>query len=160
MGWIHYILAPLFYLSVALFGRAFASRGVMDWYPTLSKPWLTPPGGLIGVVWSIIYILSAISLIVFINKCKNTVWFWPIIGLYILNGVVNALWGYVFFGRHMLGLAVVDAVFIWATVALLVLFTWRRAFWAGLVLVPYFTWATFAFYLSYSIWRLNGCGLG
>jgi translocator protein len=155
MGRIHYILAPLFYLMIALFGRSFTGDATSGWYAALSKPPLTPSGGVIGIAWTIIYILSAISLIVFVSRGRSSPGFAPIIGLYILNGVANALWSYIFFERHMLGVAVVDAGVIWLTVALLILFTRKNAPLASVLLVPYLAWVSFALYLSYAIWRLN-----
>ena len=153
--YIHYFLAPLFYLVIAQVGSLFTSQGVTSWYPTIMKPSFTPPGSFIGIMWTIIFILSAISLIFFVKSARGKSIFWPIIGLYILNGVFNVLWSYIFFTKHELGLAVVDALLIWITVGMLVFFLWRSSRTASLLLLPYFLWVSFATYLTYVIYRMN-----
>jgi len=153
--YIHYILAPLFYLIVARIGSLFTSQGVTSWYPTIAKPSYTPPGSFIGIMWTLIYIFSAISCIFFVNKARERSIFWPIIGLYILNGVVNASWSYIFFVKHELGLAVISAFLIWITVGMLIVSIWRISRTASLLLFPYLGWVSFATYLTYVIFQLN-----
>ncbi|MDH5204003.1 MAG: tryptophan-rich sensory protein [Nitrospirota bacterium] len=153
--YIHYFLAPIFYLIVAQVGSLFTSQGVTSWYSTIMKPSFTPPGSFIGIMWTIIFILSAISLIFFVNSARGKSIFWPIIGLYILNGVFNVLWSYIFFTKHELGLAVVDALLIWITVGILIFFVWTSSRTASLLLLPYFLWVSFATYLTYVIYRMN-----
>ncbi len=151
----HYVLAPLFYFAVAQTGSSFTMQGVSTWYPTLMKPTYTPPGVIIGVVWTVIYILTAVSVIVFINAAKNKKDLWVILGLYILNGLLNALWSYLFFVKHLLFAAFLDALFIWVTVGLLMISTWSHSRIASMLLVPYFLWASFAAYLTFVIYGLN-----
>jgi benzodiazapine receptor len=153
--YIHYLLAPLFYLIVARVGALFTSQGVTSWYPTIAKPSYTPPGIFIGIMWTIIYILSAISLFLFVNKGRGKRMFWPVISLYILNGITNASWSYVFFVRHELWLAVISAVLIWLTVGILIISIWKISRIAGLLLMPYLGWASFATYLTYVIYQMN-----
>ncbi|UCF87084.1 MAG: tryptophan-rich sensory protein, partial [Nitrospiraceae bacterium] len=155
MKYIHYILSPLFYLSIAMAGRIFTTAGVHSWYPGLVKPDFTPPGSIIGIVWTVIYILSALSLILFVNAARGKSSLYPVISLYAINGILNALWSYIFFTRHMLGLAVVDAVLIGITVALIIVFVYRYSKAATLLLIPYLLWVTFASYLTYVIYRMN-----
>ncbi len=153
--YILYLLAPLFYLTIAVVGSIFTSQGVTYWYPTITKPSYIPPGSLIGIMWTLIYILSAISLILFVNKGRGRSIFWPIVGIYILNGVVNASWSYIFFVKHELGLAVISAFLIWITVGMLIVSIWRISRPASLLLLPYLGWVSFATYLTYMIYQLN-----
>jgi tryptophan-rich sensory protein len=152
---IHYILVPLFYAAVALSGRAFTSEGVAFWYPALIKPSFTPPGWLIGAVWTTIYILTALAFIVYVNCAREAPSFRLTAGLFVLNGVINALWSYVFFARHMLGLAVLGAACIFLTVAAIMALAWPKSKAAALLLLPYVLWTGFATFLSYMIYRLN-----
>jgi tryptophan-rich sensory protein len=152
---LHYILVPLFYFAVAQVGSSFTLQGVSSWYPSIITPSYTPPGAVIGAVWTIIYILSAVSLIVFANTAKGTRVLWITGGLYVLNGVVNALWSYLFFVRHMLFFSFLDALLIWLTVGLLIVNTWPYSRLSSMLLVPYFLWVSFASYLNFVIYRLN-----
>jgi tryptophan-rich sensory protein len=117
-------MSPLFYLGVALAGRILTSHGVTTWYPSIIKPSYTPPGSVIGAVWTLIFILSAISLILFINSGRGSHTFWPVIGVFVMNGTLNAAWSYLFFAKHYIGLAFIDAVLIGITVGLIMIMVW------------------------------------
>lgn len=152
---LHYILAPLFYLTVAQIGSSFTMQGVSTWYQAIVKPPYTPPGVIIGVVWTVIYVLSAISLIVFVNAARGKKDVWVIASLYILNGVINVFWSYIFFVKHLLYLAILDSLCILFTVGLLIVYTWSYSRISSILLVPYFLWVSFATYLNFVIYRLN-----
>jgi len=153
--YIIYFFPPLFYLCVALAGKAFTSQGIDPWYQTITKPPYTPPGSVIGIVWTLIYILTAISLITFVIKAGNTKIFLPLTALYLINGIINAAWSYIFFTKHLLGLAVLDAGLIWITVLLMIVSAWRYSKAASILLIPYLGWVSFAAYLTYVIYRMN-----
>lgn len=148
-------MSPLFYLCVALAGRYFTAQGVGTWYPSILKPAFTPPGSFIGIMWTIIYVLTAISLILFINNAQGSPLFQPVVALYIVNGILNAAWSYIFFTKHFLGVAVVDAAILSITVLLIILLSWRYSTAASMLLVPYFIWVSFATYLTYAIYKIN-----
>jgi tryptophan-rich sensory protein len=133
----------------------FTDQGVTDWYPEIIKPSYTPPGSFIGVVWTIIFILSAISLILFINRGKGSKIFWPVIGLFALNGIVNVAWSYIFFTKHLIGLAVIDSLLILMTAGMIMVIAWRVSKMSSLLLIPYVLWVSFATYLTYDIYTLN-----
>jgi tryptophan-rich sensory protein len=52
---------------------------------------------MIAIVWTMIYTLSAISMMHFVNVAKGKPYFLAIIGLFVLNGILNAAWSYIFF---------------------------------------------------------------
>lgn len=156
--YMYYILPPLFYLAVALTGSAFTASGMDGWYQSLLKPAFTPPGGIIGAAWTLIYILSAISFMLFLNSGAPGRTLSVVAGLFVLNGVINAGWCWVFFTVHMLRAAVVVAALIGISVAALIAVVWPYSRLAGVLLVPYLSWVSFATYLSYEIYRLNSRG--
>ena len=47
-------------------------------------------------------------------------------------------------------------IFIWLSVAALIVLTWRRSRIAAVLLIPYLMWVTFAGYLNLAVVRLNG----
>lgn len=155
MKHIHYILSPLFYLIIALAGRYFTAQGVVTWYPSIQKPASTPPGSFIGIMWTIIYVLTALSLIFFINRAKGRSLFYPVLLLYIVNGILNAAWSYIFFTKHLIGLAVIDAAILSITVLLIMLLSWQCSRTASMLLAPYLIWVSFATYLTLAIHKLN-----
>lgn len=152
---IEYAVPPLFYLAVAYLGRVFTSRGKAGWYPLLNKPDFTPPGSLIGLVWTVIFVLSAISLIVYMYRARGAPLYAVTLAVYGLNGIFNAAWSYFFFTKHMIGSAVIDAGLIWLTVLLMMVLAGRQSLLAALLLLPYLLWVSFAAYLTYVIFQMN-----
>jgi tryptophan-rich sensory protein len=152
----HYILVPALYILIAVSGRLFTSEGVEAWYPTLVKPPYTPPGSFIGAMWTAIYVLTAISFILYINRARGVRRSaWPVAVVFIINGIFNAAWSYIFFTRHMIGLALADAIVIWVTVLILMVLAWPRSRASSLLLIPYLAWTAFATFLNYRIYILN-----
>jgi tryptophan-rich sensory protein len=152
---IPYIVSPLFYLAVAYAGRLFTAKGVTTWYPAIEKPSFTPPGSLIGLVWTTIFILTAISLILYIRSGKGKALFRGTIFLYVFNGILNAAWSYFFFTKHFIGIAVLDALLIALTVGLMMVLSWRYSKASSILLLPYLLWVSFATYLTFTIYTLN-----
>lgn len=45
-----------------LLGSVFTSRSVSSWYPALAKSEFTPPGMVIGIVWTALFIMMGLAL--------------------------------------------------------------------------------------------------
>lgn len=151
---INYFIIPLIVFLVSFLGGQITGSG-MEWYKNINLPSWTPPGWVIGLVWTFIFILAAISIILFWNLQSKPVYFYWIIGLFVLNGVLNILWSYLFFGQHLIGLAVIEAFVLGLSVLFLILSIWPFSKFAASLLIPYCGWTFFATYLTYSIWVLN-----
>ncbi len=124
------------------------------WYAELAKPTWNPPAWIFGPVWTALYVMMAVAAWL---VWKNGGWKQQRgpLSLYLLQWVLNALWTPVFFGMQRPGLAFAAILILLAAV-----FTTMAAFWkahriAGLLLVPYALWTTFAAVLNFTIWRLN-----
>ena len=61
-----------------------------------------------------------------------------------------------FFGLHRPGLACAEIILLWLALAGTLGAFWRVRPAAGVLLVPYLVWVTFAAVLNFTIWRLNG----
>ncbi|MGD2080805.1 MAG: tryptophan-rich sensory protein [Nitrospirota bacterium] len=151
----HYVLIPFFYMLVALSGRLFTASGSAQWYQNLEKPAYTPPGSIIGGVWTAIYILTAFAFITYVNRARGSRALPLAAALFVLNGVINASWSYVFFVMRSPGLALADAALLWLTVLALAVLVWPRSKESSVLLVPYLAWTAFATLLSYRIFELN-----
>lgn len=148
-------LAALVALSLS-FGAAFiGSRfGVGAWYATLAKPGWTPPNWLFGPVWSLLYLMMAVASWLVWKRAGLAGAALPL-AVFVLQLFLNAAWSWLFFGRHAIGLALLDIVLLWIAIAgTIVLFRGvdRRA---GMLLVPYLLWVTYAAALNARIWQLN-----
>lgn len=152
---LHYIVIPSIVLAVSYIGSLFTRSGMDGWYQSLSLPSWTPDGSLIGLAWTIIFILTAIALIIFWNKREEYENKNLIINLFVLNGFLNLFWSFLFFNQHLILLAFVDALLLGFSVLLLIMFLSSKSKLASLLLLPYFVWVMFASYLNWSIYMIN-----
>ena len=138
------------------FGAAWlGSRFLPDqWYQNLSKPTWNPPNSIFAPVWRILYLLMAIA----------AWWIWRSDGLqatlapltmFVLQLLLNAAWSWLFFGRHRPDLAFLDIMGLWLALLLTLLSFWRLATLAGILLLPYLAWVSFAAILNWTVWQMN-----
>jgi tryptophan-rich sensory protein len=130
--------------AVAGAGSRWTDAAPGSWYDGLSKPAWTPPGGVFGAVWTLVYALMAVAA-------------WWVAGYGVLRPVVrralalhgaqlvlNLGWRWVFFELQRPGWALVELLLLdAAAVATAVAFRSVRGR-AGLLLVPYAAWLAFA----------------
>jgi benzodiazapine receptor len=152
---IFFVLASLIVGTSATF---FTEPSIATWYAALAKPDFNPPTWLFAPVWTALYILMGIAAARVWDERANEgrkgfgieLVFWS------AQLVLNFFWSAIFFSLHLLLAGLVEMGVLWlAIVTTLVLF-WRRDRIAGLLLLPYLVWVTFAFVLNLALWRLNG----
>lgn len=124
-----------------------------DFYASLEKPPLSPPGILFPIVWSILYILMAISLYIVsesdsVDKDSSYV-------IYIAQLVVNSLWTLLFFGLGLELFSFLWIIFLIVLVVIMIIRFYRINKVAGLLQIPYLIWLVFAAYLNLGIYILN-----
>jgi len=150
---VNYFLIPVLIFLSAYCGGIITNRG-MNWYKKLKLPSFTPPGYFIGFVWTIIFILLAVSIIIASLDLSGNVLLW-LVALFILNLIMNFLWSELFFGRHLIGLAVIESLLLEFSVLALIIYIWPISVLAAALLFPYAGWVGFATGLTYVIWLLN-----
>lgn len=131
------------------------SNGAAEWYGELIKPFFAPPSGWFAPVWTVLYVVIAISfgwvLVQFLRRRLPLSVFLP----FALNIVFNAAYTPIQFGLRNNLLASVDIVLVLGTLVWAMAAVWRRARWVALVNVPYLMWVMFATVLQFSITWLN-----
>jgi tryptophan-rich sensory protein len=145
------ILSVLFVAAVAAMGAVFTDTQ-SEWYRSLIKPELQPPGFVFAAVWTVLYGLIAASLSISAldpDTAPNTLL------LYAANGLLNILWTYTFFTLHNPGGALF--VLLLNIIAAVLLYSGVRKTnaTAAYLLIPYTVWLAFALYLNYEIAFLN-----
>ncbi|UCF41533.1 MAG: tryptophan-rich sensory protein, partial [Gemmatimonadota bacterium] len=97
-------------LAAGIIGAVATQPGA--WYAALDKPAWTPPNWLFGPVWTTLYVLMGVAAwMVWERRASLNVT--PALGLFVAQLAVNALWSWLFFGYHRIGLALVDIVVLW-----------------------------------------------
>ncbi|MCX6738269.1 MAG: tryptophan-rich sensory protein [Candidatus Parcubacteria bacterium] len=151
---LYLIVIPLITLIVALSGSLVTNRG-MDWYNQINLPVWTPSGGIIGMVWTLIFVLTTISAILFWSRGFRNKKFWIVISLFVANGILNALWSFLFFGLHLIGASILEMIVLEITTIFLIILIKPTSKLASILLYPYAIWVAFATYLAYSTLILN-----
>lgn len=153
---INYIIIPIIVVLVAVIGNIFTSSGIdSGWYDTIIKPSWTPDGSIIGTVWTIIFILTTISALIFWNQKNKSKNFEIIVWIFAANAALNILWSLIFFGLNILEVAVIEAALLAATTIGLIIFLWPISKLASALIIPYAVWVSFATYLTFVIYSLN-----
>lgn len=136
-------------------GMVFTVSGITSWYPTLAKPVFNPPNWIFGPVWTILYILMAISLYRVWTKNTKNKKIQNALKIFGIHLFVNALWSPIFFGLHDLFLALAVIILLWYMILITIRTFAKIDKIASYLLWPYFIWVSFATILNFSIWLLN-----
>jgi translocator protein len=124
------------------------------WYERLKKPAWRPPNWLFAPVWTVLYVMIAVSGWLVWREAGFAGAAFPL-AVYALQLILNAAWTPLFFGLRRPDLGFAGIVLIWLSiVATIALFIPIHAG-AALLLAPYLAWVTFAAALNFTIWRLN-----
>jgi benzodiazapine receptor len=155
MSPIKSFLGAVVALAVTLGAGYVGSRfPVGEWYASLAKPAWGPPNSLFGPVWGILYLLMAIAAWLVWRKSRLAAAAIPL-GLFVLQLILNAAWSWIFFGRHQIGLALIDIFILWLAILATTIGFWRLNAVSGFIMLPYLLWVAFASALNFAIWRLN-----
>ena len=146
-------------ISVCLltgFLGSFATRNsITTWYAQLSRPSFIPPDWTFGVVWPALYVMMGISAFLVWNVGINKRQVKVALSVFALQLALNGLWTPIFFGLHLIGVALVEIVMMWAAILLTIFTFWKVSKPAGLLLLPYILWVSFAVVLNASLFLLN-----
>lgn len=125
------------------------------WYAQLRKPSWAPPARIFGPVWSVLYILIAVSFgFVLIQFLRNQIEFIIIIP-FILNVVFNALFSPIQWGLRNNLLAAVDVLLVWGTLVWAMIAIYPEIQWVAYMQIPYLCWVSFASVLQITITAMN-----
>jgi tryptophan-rich sensory protein len=144
-------------VGVALFLGVFGGlmTPIGSWYKDLRKPSWQPPDWLFGPAWTIILGLAAWSAVIAWNAAPDAGARRDVVILFAVNAVCHALWSPLFFRARRPDWALVEVVFLWASLVALVVGLWPISPFASLLIVPYLLWVSFASYLNRTIVRMN-----
>jgi tryptophan-rich sensory protein len=145
-GWI------LVAFLAALIGGLAGAPGA--WYAGLAKPAWNPPNWVFGPVWTVLYATMGVAAwLIWLRRADTPVQ--AALTLFGIQLVLNALWSWVFFGWHWLGLAFVELLLMWVAILATTVAFWRIRPLAGWLFLPYLLWVAFAGVLNLFLWRLN-----
>jgi benzodiazapine receptor len=125
------------------------------WYRKLKKPSWSPPSWLFGPVWTILYILIAISF----GSVFLMVWKTQIARTVAISFILNLIFNFAFtpiqFGLKNNYLAAIDILFVVGTLLWSMVVIYPHASWITYIQIPYLLWGSFATVLQLTITYLN-----
>lgn len=141
-------------LAVSAIGGWVTAKSVDTWYQALQKPSFNPPDWLFAPVWTLLYLMIAIS--------GWRAWRSPAqdglrraMAVYAAQLALNLAWSCVFFGGRLIGPALGVILLLLVAIGLNAALFWRTDRLAGWLLLPYAAWVAFAAALNFELWRLN-----
>lgn len=135
--------------------NATSSTSSAEWYAQLGKPFFAPPAYLFGPVWTVLYIIIAISFgFVVVQYFKHKLPFSQLLP-FVLNLVFNLAYTPIQFGLKNNLLASVDILLVFGTLIWALASIRKTAAWVTYANIPYLLWVGFATVLQLSITWLN-----
>jgi benzodiazapine receptor len=146
-------------VSLAAFIALVAGGGLLigfltapgEWYAQLAKPSFNPPNWLFAPVWTVLYILIAITGWVTWRRDPNglpmRIWWGQL--------VANFLWSPVFFWAHLIGTAFLIILGLLVLILAFIAVVWSHDRLAAMLFLPYAAWVGFASILNGAIFFLN-----
>ncbi len=147
------IAALAWAIFLGLGGGLLTSIG--PWYRNLRKPSWQPPDWLFGPAWTIILGLAAWAGVIVWNITGSYDTRYMILAVYGANLVGHFLWSPLFFTLRRPDWALIEVVFLWLSVAAMFALNIRISQTAGLMILPYLLWVSFAAALNAKIVSLN-----
>ena len=139
---------------VAAIGGAVTATSVGTWYPTLNKPWFTPPDWVFAPVWNALYMMMALAAFLVWRQSdgeqQRTALY-----LFGVQLVLNLLWSFIFFGTQRIGAAFIEIIALLVAIGATTVHFWHVDRRAGLLFLPYLAWTGYAAVLNGAIWWLN-----
>jgi tryptophan-rich sensory protein len=141
-------------LALGAIAGMFTSQSVPEWYATLNRPSFNPPNWIFGPVWTTLYILMGISLFLIwkqdLSKERNLA-----ILIFLLQLLLNFAWSFIFFYFNRIGFALIEIVFLWISIVIMLVLFYKIKPMAAYINIPYLIWVTFATILNASYYLLN-----
>ncbi|WP_247730831.1 TspO/MBR family protein [Halovivax limisalsi] len=128
------------------------------WFRDLTKPWFYPPSIAFPIVWTLLFTLLGVALWLVwragdpeIAEARTLA-----LGLFAVQFACNVAWTPAFFGLRSIVAGLAVLVVLWPLALATVPAFARVDRRAGVLLLPYVLWVTFALALTADFWRLNG----
>jgi translocator protein len=150
MRWFGLLLWLLLPLLAGAFGSQFQPGA---WYAALDKPSWNPPSWVFGPVWTVLYIMMGVAAWLVWDRYRGAAR--TALAVFVVQVVFNGLWSYLFFGLQSPALAFAGIVILWSLIVTTLVLFWRARTVAGVLLLPYLAWVSFAAVLNFTIWQLN-----
>lgn len=154
-NWKTYLLWIALAEGVGLLAGLLTRNGVNLFTATAVKPPLNPPAIVFPIVWTILYGLMGIGAarvsLTPDSDDRNRA-----LNLFLIQLGANFLWSILFFNLRDYGAALALLLVLWVLITAMILAFDRVDSLAAWLQVPYLVWVTFALWLNFWVYQLNG----
>jgi len=141
--------------AVGFIGSLFTTPNIPTWYATLKKPGIAPPNWLFAPVWTTLFVLMGISAyLVWRHGWNNQVVRTALI-VFIIQLILNILWSLVFFTLKSPLFGFIVIIILWLLILITLIYFYNISIPAGILLIPYILWVSFASVLNFMLYKLN-----
>ena len=129
-----------------------------NWYSQLIKPTWAPPSWLFGPVWTVLYVIIAVTFGTVFYKAFTNQLPWIVALPFALNLLFNFAFTPIQFGLKNNLLASIDILLVVGTLVWALYIVWNNVpelRWVVYANIPYLLWGTFATCLQLTITFLN-----
>jgi tryptophan-rich sensory protein len=137
---------------------AVATTSAGAFYDQLTRPGWAPPASVFGPVWTVLYLLMGIAAWL-VWRERGFRGARLALGLFLTQLALNALWSWLFFAWQRGAWALGEVLLLWLVIVATVAAFWRIRPLAGMLLLPYLAWVTFAAALTYALLQRNPAAL-
>ena len=148
------ILCLLVPLAAGALGAALSGGGMRE-FQEMTKPALTPPGWVFPAVWTVLYLMMGLASYLVLTAKAPREDVESALTVYGCQLAVNFFWPVLFFRLRVYLFAFFWLVALWLLVIATLAFFHKLHKTAGVLLIPYLLWVTFAGYLNMGISLLN-----
>lgn len=124
-------------------------------YEALKKPLISPPSSIFPIVWFILYFLMGLAAYRIWELGRQGEDVKKPLKLYVIQLFFNFLWSIIFFRLRLYGVAFVELLILIILILLTTFEFFKQDKLAGLLMIPYIIWTSFAAVLNFAIWYLN-----
>jgi tryptophan-rich sensory protein len=142
-------------LAAGGIGSVATARAIPTWYKGLVKPSFNPPDWLFGPAWTALYLLMAVAAWLVWKQGIGAAGVKLALAVFFLQLVLNALWSVLFFGLRSPLAGLIGISGLWSAILATIVLFLRVSVPAGVLLLPYIGWVSFAALLNAAILRLN-----
>jgi tryptophan-rich sensory protein len=146
-------LCAILCLTLGIMSGLSTADSIRTWYVTIQKPSWNPPNWLFGPVWTVLYLSMGIALGLVWDEVHTLQK--KAMMLFLIQFIFNLAWSSIFFGFHQIGWAFAEILSLLAIISFTIYYFYRIKPIAGILLIPYLIWVSFASILNGTIWYLN-----
>lgn len=155
LSFFRLVLSVFLCLAVGAIGSMVTTPKIPTWYAGLAKPAWTPPDAAFPIVWTILYVLMAVTLWRLWQLHRPSPERRRAILLFFVQLALNAAWSPVFFGMEAVGAALAIILVLWVAILALMLASARIDRIAAGLQAPYLIWVSYATALNAAILAMN-----